>query len=345
MIRQLSRDELLEKVLTSIEDAGWSYAMESGQTSLPFRITITDGTESQELIVYIWNVGTGGKTRSEDEYRIQLKGGSPLRTSSGVKTLLLGWFEKDGVFVGFDAFKHKDFTGYSPSVQVPKHKVEEAKKRGVSFHTKTLKRVEGKEVVVCFTPPFIMEYINDLYPEYHAPSAEGIDPNEADVIEENPFDVKIPDSAFGSVSERRKRAMVRMNVKIREASFQRYIKTLYRGKCAICRIQADVTDAAHIIPVKGVGTDELVNGVQLCKNHHKAYDNGLLGIGPDYTILLNQRKADSLRRSGRDSELTDFIRRSRIGEKIDLPSDVRANPKPEYLAENCRLKRIEATLG
>ena len=341
----MSRDELLEKVLTSIEDAGWSYAMRSGQDSLPFRITITDGTDSQDLILYIWNVGTGGKTRSADEYRIQLKGESPLRTSSGVKTLLFGWFEKDAVFVGFDAFKHKDFGGYSPSVQVPKHKVEEAKERGVSFHTKTLKKVEGKEVVVCFTPPFIMEYINDLYPEYHAPSSEGIDPNEAEVIEENPFDVKIPDSAFDAVTERRKRALVRMNVKIREGTFQRYIKALYGGKCAICRIQADITDAAHIVPVKGEGTDELVNGVQLCKNHHKAYDNGLLGIAPDYTILLNERKADRLRRSGRDGELAEFIRISRIGEKIDLPSDERANPKPEYLSQNCASKRIDVTLG
>ncbi len=344
MIRRLEREELLEVILDGLQAGGWSYIITQSD-KLPFKITITSGTETERLVIYIWNVGTGGKTRSEDEYRIQLKGKPPLRTGTSFKTLLLGWFEAGKVFVGFDAYKHREFSGRSPSVQVPKHTVEAAIKNKVAFHTKELKRVEGKEVVVAFQQRYLIPYINDIFPEYHSPSAEGISDEEAQVIERNRLDLPLPDPATEGLPPKRRTALVNMNMKVREGSFGEGVWRIYQGRCVVCGIQAELTEAAHIMPVKDEGSDDVRNGVQMCRNHHKAYDNGLYGIAPDYTLILSQERADKIKRSRLGDGLDAFIQTLRIGEKIILPSDERLNPKPEYLEEACKLRGIELTLG
>ena len=51
----------------------------------------------------------------------------------------------------------------------------------------------------------------------------------------------------------------------------------YENKCAVCGITYFL-DAAHIIPVKNNGVDHKLNGLILCKNHHKAFDDGFFKI-------------------------------------------------------------------
>ena len=356
MIRQLERDELLEAILDAIQSGGWSCTVNQGK-DLPFRITITNGIDTQHLAIYIWNVGTGGKGRSGDEYRIQLKGDPPLLMGSGFKTLLLGWFESGKAFVAFDGYKHRNFgkhptrvtkgrrnRRYSPSIQVPRHTVEAARASKFAFHTKKLKLTGGKEVVAAFRQNRLVQYINDIYPEYHAPSAEGISDEEAEVIEKNRLDHPLPDLPDG-LPPKRKTALVTMNVKVREGSFQEDVWRVYEGRCVICGLQAEVTEAAHIVDVKNEGIDDVRNGIQLCRNHHKAYDDGLFGIGPDYTVILNAARVDRLKRARLDGGLNDFIRSLRVGESIRKPVEPTFKPEPKFLKAKCELKGIQPTLG
>jgi putative restriction endonuclease len=45
------------------------------------------------------------------------------------------------------------------------------------------------------------------------------------------------------------------------------------------RLPLKLPDAAHIVPVTFPdSTDEVTNGLGLCRLHHGAYDNGLLGV-------------------------------------------------------------------
>jgi putative restriction endonuclease len=340
----LSRTELIQLILDGIKDSGWSYTLPHGSDyTFPVEISITNGTESQTILVYIWNISHGGRGRSKEEYRIQIKGNPPLQTGNKYKTLLLGWFDKDKVFAAFDAYKHRNFTGLSPSVQVPIGTLNLAATQPFAFHTKEIN--EGKEVVVAFTQPYIIEYINNLYPQYHAQFAQGISNAEAETIETFPLDREIPDSELNRLPAERQTAIVTMSVKVRERKFQRNVWTVYHhGICAICGLQANLTEAAHIIPVSGSGTDEIVNGIQLCRNHHKAFDDGLIAVSPNYIILLNTTLADKLVASRQDSELKNFIDKSRIGQQIILPSDGRFYPKKEYLARNCQLRGIQPTL-
>jgi putative restriction endonuclease len=64
--------------------------------------------------------------------------------------------------------------------------------------------------------------------------------------------------------------------KFRSDVFKHYIKN---NECAVCEINLFL-DAAHIIPVEKRGTDNKQNGIILCKNHHKAFDDNFFKIIP-----------------------------------------------------------------
>lgn len=328
------KEELYNIVLESIRSAGWNVSILNNVYSSPLKILLTSGGKQEAIFVYIWNISHGGKTRSESEFRIQMKG-SRLMTGNTYKTLLLGWYDELKIFAAFNAFKHRVF-GRSPSVQVSKEALQRATNQGIAFHTKQTQI--GQEVVVTFQPSYIMEYIMDIYPKYH----KGINILSSPEIRaiENPLDRKIPEEALNRVSGKRQNIVREINQKVRDAKFQKDIYVLYKGKCAICGLQAKLVEAAHIVPVKSEGTDELVNGVLLCRNHHKAYDSGLLAIDENYKIKLNKEYFKWLVHTSHDNKLKEFIENSRIEEKIILPDDERAYPKKEYLVKNCRLKGV-----
>lgn len=334
----IPKKELLLHVINNIKDSGWDVQLVNSINDYPLRAILTKGEEREEVVIYIWNISHGGKTRSSEEYRIQIKGiEPPLLVGEDFKTLLLGWYNQGKVFAAFDSVKHMNF-GRSPSLQVTKSKLQEAFDHGIAFQEKKTKN--GREIVVTFAPNFIMDYIKDIYPQYHTGAKEEISNIETEVLLKNPLDIKIPVDELNKLPSPRKKIVTTINKKVRERRFQVYIRRLYLGKCAVCGIQANLTEAAHIIAVKEDGTDEIANGILLCSNHHKAYDFGLLAIDSDYKILVNKNIVGQLRKIKQDGKLTEFLKGSRIGEKIFLPDKSKFHPKKEYLSENCKSKGI-----
>ncbi len=48
-------------------------------------------------------------------------------------------------------------------------------------------------------------------------------------------------------------------------------------------------DAAHIIPDSDPdGEPVITNGLSLCKIHHAAFDNNIIGIRPDYSVEVRR---------------------------------------------------------
>ena len=333
---KLSKDDLFDRVLGAIDRAGWHINILAAK-QYPLEITIDKDGESENLRIYIWNISHGGKTRSEDEYRIQITGVTSLKITEDFKTLLLGWYDELGVFAAFDPYNHRTF-GFSPSIQCSKVKLAEANAHGLSIQEKIGAR--GKEIVVTFAPDFIMQYIEDVYPNYHTLTPTTIAAPEKELVLRNPMDANIDPAALTRLPPERKKAVKTINENVRERVFQVYVRKIYVGSCAICGLQGNLTEAAHIVGVKSKGSDEPVNGVQLCRNHHKAYDLGLLAIKPDYTIVVNDKYVAALRKAGLDKELDKFLKDSRIGQKIALPSKSEDYPKKEYLEKNCASKGI-----
>lgn len=78
--------------------------------------------------------------------------------------------------------------------------------------------------------------------------------------------------------------------RLHQRVFRSQVLLAYDGRCAICRIRhVELLDAAHIIADgKPNGEPVVPNGLSLCKIHHAAFDNSILGIRPDLTLHVRQ---------------------------------------------------------
>jgi tetratricopeptide (TPR) repeat protein len=126
------------------------------------------------------------------------------------------------------------------------------------------------------------------------------------------------------------RPIVETERKQRDPRFTQNVYEAYDNTCAICGSQRETPDgrpeveAAHIQPVADDGSDEIVNGIALCRLHHWAFDEGWISISEDYTILV-KNAPDA---NGYD----DFIQFQ--DERMVLPDDENHWPAEEYLAHH-----------
>jgi putative restriction endonuclease len=76
--------------------------------------------------------------------------------------------------------------------------------------------------------------------------------------------------------------------RLHQAPFRAAVLEAYKCKCAICRFgHANLLDAAHIVPNSEGGKASVKNGLSLCKMHHGAFDSKIIGISPNYTVIVN----------------------------------------------------------
>jgi Predicted restriction endonuclease len=77
--------------------------------------------------------------------------------------------------------------------------------------------------------------------------------------------------------------------RVHQPVFRAQVMLAYERTCAICRLKhPEMLDAAHIIADRDeLGVAHVSNGLALCKIHHAAYDNDVLGIDPDYRVHVD----------------------------------------------------------
>ena len=84
-----------------------------------------------------------------------------------------------------------------------------------------------------------------------------------------------------------------MKRRLHQQSFREKVLHAYHEHCALCRLKhRELLDAAHIIPDSEGGKPIVPNGLALCKIHHAAFDQNIIGITPDYNVKI---RADILR--------------------------------------------------
>ncbi len=336
---RLTKEELFNVFKNTLESTNTNVFLKGSANTYPIEL-VTSNDTTEEIVLYISNISHGGKTRNINEYRIQIAGTPPLRISDKFKTLLLGWYDELKVFAAFDARHHQNF-GRSPSIQVTKEKLQEGHDKGIAFQIKrTSKTSTGEDTVIVFSPNYIINYIEELYPRYHIHTGQGLSKGEEKLLDNKPLDAEITEKDLEKLSKPRRMAIIILNKKLRESKFREAIFQIYKGKCAICNLQLRLTEAAHIIGVGEMGSDEITNGVLLCRNHHKAYDAGILAINEEYKIVYNVNILSKLKTIGLGGESDKFLKEARIGEKINLPDDKKFCPNKDYLKENCKLKGI-----
>lgn len=281
--------------------------------------------KSVNLKIYIWNLTHGGKTRNEDEYRIQLKG-KRLEQTANTKTLVLGWWDDVGVFAGFDVRKRGSVLAKSPSVQISKSALRKAISNGFATHIRG-----NDEIAVAFRPDFFVNYIQNLEDIHNlGESATDLQILE-DVIEKvSDESIIVNDADIEQINVARRAVVRTVLKKLRQSGFDQRVFTAYRNQCAFCSIQLDLLDAAHIIPVaQPDSTDFTSNGIALCTLHHRAYDKHLITFNDKYETLINEDRLNKLKAIRHDGGMKKFI--ADLRPIIHIPPSINDRPNINYV--------------
>ena len=325
---KLNKEQLVNSFVSAVESAGWSVGVV--ELRHPFRLYVYRDDEAYSVLLYIWNITPGGRNRPEDEYRVQVTGISEFEQHPEYKTLILGYSSDQGVFAGWDVSFHLGRLGTSPSLQIREQYLIGAVDHGFAVAPK-----DQGELAVVFAPSFVMTYIRNL----EGLHAAGAIAEDIEVLERVAEAETIDEVDLSPLPAPRQRVVRTFAQSFREASFRQRVLAAYQGACAMCGLQLKLVEAAHIIPVYDPqSTDETANGICLCVLHHKAMDRALLGVAPDYRILVNDaeftRLGDENAGGGADQV------REGIGAIIRLPAEEILRPNPAYLHAALEVRRF-----
>ena len=127
---------------------------------------------------------------------------------------------------------------------------------------------------------------------------------------------------------------------VRDRAFRRLIRQLYDETCSLCEMRLvteeghSVLEAAHIIPYAESFNDDPRNGLGLCPVHHWCYDEGLIGVSPDYVVVVSESLAESRPTEDRLIELR--------GRRAKVPGDESIQPAKEALEWHCKERMLTA---
>lgn len=91
------------------------------------------------------------------------------------------------------------------------------------------------------------------------------------------------DSVAESDLIRRKYVTRLTKARLHQSAFRVQVLDAYDEQCSICRLKhVSLLEAAHIVPDSDSEGEPVVsNGMALCKIHHAAFDQNILGVTPD----------------------------------------------------------------
>ena len=128
---------------------------------------------------------------------------------------------------------------------------------------------------------------------------------------------------------RRQYAEATVRRRLHQRLFRDRVLIAYQRQCALCHLRhPELLDAAHIKEDSDGGEPIVPNGVAMCAIHHRAFDNDVFGIRPDYLIevrpdVLEEHDGPTLR----------YALQALHETKLDLPRQRAARPDPLLLEE------------
>jgi putative restriction endonuclease len=303
----------------------------------PAVLRVITATKTTDCILFLWTVtpgGGGADVRPANERRIQLTnvGGIPLEP--GCRTLLGGWNQEFEVYAFWDPRRHTRFSRRSPSLQVTSETLDTASRVGIATYLRPA--ATGREVVVAVAPDSLLWYVENGLPLHNA---EDDAPAAVDLVQASPEEERnFLDESESDIQTARRFDLVQTMRAYRDSQFRPAVLRAYSNRCSVCGCALKLVDAAHIIPVSfPESTDEVTNGLALCRLHHGAYDNALLGVQSNYRVIVNRETASRLAELNLAGGLEEF--RARLPERITPPAVIEVRPDPQKLILGLRARR------
>jgi len=124
-------------------------------------------------------------------------------------------------------------------------------------------------------------------------------------------------------------AVREMRVRVHQARFRGRVIPAYNSQCTICRLREPrLLDAAHITSdAEVLGEPAVPNGLSLCAIHHRAFDQNLVAVTPDYDVAVSRRLLED-----DDGPMLDLLKGFH-GTEILLPQRKAHRPDPRRLAQ------------
>lgn len=117
--------------------------------------------------------------------------------------------------------------------------------------------------------------------------------------------------------------------RLHQPAFRTRVLVAYESRCTVCELKhASLLDAAHIVPDgHDLGVPTVNNGLSLCKIHHAAYDQNMLGVTPDYEVRIALDLLDEI-----DGPMLKHGLQEMHGRHVTLPSRPKDRPSRDHLA-------------
>ena len=117
--------------------------------------------------------------------------------------------------------------------------------------------------------------------------------------------------------------------RLHQPAFRTRVLLAYNTRCTVCSLRhGSLLDAAHIVPDgEPLGTPTTPNGLALCKIHHAAYDQNMLGVAPDYQVSINREVLEEI-----DGPMLRHGIQEMHGRTITLPARRSDHPDRDLLA-------------
>jgi len=141
-----------------------------------------------------------------------------------------------------------------------------------------------------------------------------------------------------NLTDEKEKQVVKSQKTPRSEAFRSTIRRLYDFRCSVCGLRLFSPDgnpevhSAHIYPKRLAGSDDLRNGISLCRLHHWAFDAGWFSLSDEAEIIVrNSIPSDS------DYEVV----KRHEGSKITSPDQKAFVPHPVFLRAHRKLYNFE----
>ncbi|MGD9785942.1 MAG: HNH endonuclease [Hyphomicrobiaceae bacterium] len=289
--------------------------------------TVLNIPDMGRVRVYLWTTtpDASAQGRPEGEHKIQIIIPGTVRNSRQVfdhgdmPTFIMGYSPVYGVFAFWQIACHPD-AAYSANFQVSAQLLEEASLTGWAID-RPRRTQRGPEVRAAVHPSHLKRFLQlsieadgagrsgeprEAFLLAGAPDLDGLDLRKK-ITEGEPVALLDVERARVEASGTRLK---------RDSKFSNQVLSAFAHKCAVCEAQLSILEGAHIIPVHDPkGSDEVWNGLCLCRNHHRLFDRKILLIDPGAVVRADQETLDVLRdlnRLGGYDDLIGNYRNSRL---------------------------------
>jgi hypothetical protein len=140
-----------------------------------------------------------------------------------------------------------------------------------------------------------------------------------------------PTKNYTPVDTHKKSRTITRESLLRTRGFRQAVVHAYDCRCCVCGLKVSSPDsltweveAAHIVPHRFFGKDDIWNGIALCRFHHWSFDVGWFTLRHDFTVEVSERLAgvpsdhglmgdfDILRQSMKENQLIKLPQRNAL---------------------------------